>query len=355
MPQGTLNRELVTPRPKVVPIHVATSSTYWGSDVDDEYPPSPASSDSSFDEDEVNRRITPYWPKYRSLFESRGFQLDRVRDVKEFYRHYAEANISDPFLLTTNSLVPFAPNEDEDALCPDAGLPDNLFRGTRISDGQKLVVKAVHLYSREYNVNRVLSCSPLRDDPMNHTIPVLDLIEVEEDEIVFIVMEEWSSQLIIDDGPCCLKLFLAALRQCIEHAVFLHKHNIAHLDISLRNLLSDYEGHYAYIDYEISRRFEIGSSPRLYGYRGTEVPPECEKGEFADPYKIDVWALAVLMLRACKLTGYFVPELMQLIKPMLHERPELRPSTPLVLRAFDSMVASIGESRLRTTSCTTYH
>jgi serine/threonine protein kinase len=80
----------------------------------------------------------------------------------------------------------------------------------------------------------------------------------------------------------------------------MHKHHIAHLDISLRNLLTDYNGHYAYIDFEGSRRYAGVSSPVICGYRGTEVPPECERGELADPYKIDVWALAILMLRACQ-------------------------------------------------------
>lgn len=51
---------------------------------------------------------------------------------------------------------------------------------------------------------------------MTVSIAILDLVEVQRDSIVFIVMEEWSSQLIPDNGPCCLKLFLASLRQCIE-------------------------------------------------------------------------------------------------------------------------------------------
>ena len=57
---------------------------------------------------------------------------------------------------------------------------------------------------------------------MRHTmkhifyLAVLDLFDNPEDQIAFIVMEEWSSQLIPDSGPCCLRLFLASLRQCIE-------------------------------------------------------------------------------------------------------------------------------------------
>lgn len=48
--------------------------------------------------------------------------------------------------------------------------PDYMFRGTRVSDGKKVVIKAAHLCSREYDVIRTLSSPPLRDDPMNHTM-----------------------------------------------------------------------------------------------------------------------------------------------------------------------------------------
>lgn len=83
----------------------------------------------------------------------------------------------------------------------------------------------------------------------------------------------------------------------------MHKNHIAHLDISTRNVLTDFKGHYAYIDFEQSRRFDGITSPRIpRGYRGTEVPPECENDldETYDPYKVDIWALAVLIIRACK-------------------------------------------------------
>lgn len=55
---------------------------------------------------------------------------------------------------------------------------------------------------------------------------VLDFMEVVKDNIVFIVMEEWSSQFITEP-PCCLKVFLGALRQCIEvrHRSFVHLAN----------------------------------------------------------------------------------------------------------------------------------
>jgi len=286
----------------------------------------------------MNCRMKPSWPKYQATFKQRGFQLDTFKDVKLFYNQSNQSN-----RLASQKIL-YQDIQDDDSLCPDAGLLDNLFRGTRISDGRRVMVKAVHPGSREYDIIWTLSRPPLRDDPMNHTIPVLDLFKISNDDIAFIVMEEWSSQLITSAGPpCCLKSFLAALRQCIEHAAFMHKHHIAHLDISLSNLLTDYMGNYSYIDYELGRRFDSRVPTHLvYNYRGTELPPESGKDTPVDPYKVDVWALAVLVLRACKLTGYWVPQLMTILKPMLDEDPSQRPSSFAVLQAFDKLVAALG-------------
>lgn len=81
----------------------------------------------------------------------------------------------------------------------------------------------------------------------------------------------------------------------------MHQHHIAHLDISLQNVVTDCKGRYAYIDYENSRRF----SPSILlhhieNHKATEVPPECETQMCVDPFKVDIWALGVLILRASK-------------------------------------------------------
>ncbi len=49
----------------------------------------------------------------------------------------------------------------------------------------------------------------------NTTLAILGLIEVPEDNLAFIVMEEWSPQLV-SDVPCTLRNFFGAIRQCIE-------------------------------------------------------------------------------------------------------------------------------------------
>lgn len=48
---------------------------------------------------------------------------------------------------------------------------------------------------------------------------ILDLIEVVANELAFIVMEEWSPNFI-PGPPRTLRLFLGALRQCIEVSLF---------------------------------------------------------------------------------------------------------------------------------------
>ncbi|KAI0636880.1 kinase-like domain-containing protein [Trametes polyzona] len=309
---------------------------------------SSSTSQSSVDEDSANARVTPYWCAYRCLIQSRGFRLDTFKDVKDWYHEYWASLGSQGHTVSKDlpGYIRACRGEDENELCRDDGLPERLFRGTQCSTGAKVVIKAVHLYSREYDVIRYLSSPSLRNHPMNHCIPVLDLIEVPRDNIAFIVMEEWSSQLVAHT-PCNLGLFLNALRQCIEHVVFMHAHHIAHLDVSLRNILTDYKGHYACIDYETSRRYEAIASPRVPCPKTTEVPPEVERGELADPYKVDVYALGILLLRAMDLTGYNVPEIHALVGPMLRDRFEQRPTAQQVLVSFNAAVAMIRPSRLQ--------
>ncbi|KAF9264651.1 kinase-like protein [Marasmius fiardii PR-910] len=287
-------------------------------------------------EDEVDVRIRPYWPSYRNLLQLRGFRLETVADMRQYHRH--AVNVTwDYYLYSFKDL-------NDDALCPNTGLPDNLFRGTRLCDGTKVMVKVVHRRSREFAIVRFLSTPPIRSHSMNHCIPVLDLVE--EGELGFIIMEQWSPQLIPDGGPCCLKSFLSAIRQCIEHAAFMHSHRIAHLDISLRNLLTDYRGHYAYIDFELSHIFEE-PNPRVSGCRlGTEIPPECDGLAAYDPFKVDVFALGVLILRACKMTGHCVPQLVEMVRPMLRDDPDQRPSLMSVLRSHENLIRKISADGL---------
>ncbi|KAF8522276.1 kinase-like protein [Hysterangium stoloniferum] len=300
--------------------------------------PAPVSSCSSIDEEEFNIRISPDWNHYRALLESRGYHLDTIRDVRLFYEQYLGIESTQQ---TSKSVPPKiswrgypADGEADDDLCKDRGLPDNLFRGTRLRDGKKLMIKAVNAYSHELDVIRFLTSPVLRDEPGNRTIPVLDIISVPQDKVALIVQEEWSCS-IERCAPCSPRAFLQAMRQCIEGIHFMHAHRVAHLDVSRSNILTNCAGSYAYIDFELSRRYSSEGEPSVRGIRGTELPPEIERGDESSPFKVDIWALGVTLLRACKATGFDVPRVSTFIRPMLSERPLDRPTVNTILQEFD--------------------
>lgn len=95
-----------------------TSSAEW----DLESLASSTSSTSSFDEDEVNSRVSPDWAKYRCPIASRGFQLDTVRDVKEYYQRHHSNTDKRELHAYLSGYHRVSARSDEDALCKDAGL-----------------------------------------------------------------------------------------------------------------------------------------------------------------------------------------------------------------------------------------
>ncbi|KIL00120.1 hypothetical protein PAXRUDRAFT_30035 [Paxillus rubicundulus Ve08.2h10] len=229
------------------------------------------SSDSSFDDDEVNARVIPHWSKYRDLITSQGYRLDTVRDPlkgNNYLSGYLRA----------------CAGWDDDALCKDPGLPENLFRATCCMTGMKLMIKAVNRLSREVQNVRYMSSPPLRQEPMNHYTSIVNMINIPADGRCFIVMEEWSSHLL-PSIPSTLHEFLSA----IHHS-------------------SGREG------------------PR----------PHLERGQASDPYMIDEWAL-----EPPQVAEFYVPEILHLTRPMLHHNPDQRPSAAAVLREFKRLVLSM--------------
>ncbi|KIJ44063.1 hypothetical protein M422DRAFT_30600 [Sphaerobolus stellatus SS14] len=297
-----------------------------------------ASPTSSVDEEDCNSRVTPDWSHYRPLLLKHGYHLDTVGDVRAYYEHYWANQCHEGSSNSRSGLLSCkgypCPDRLDDELCKDRGLPDSLFRGTQRPSGKKVIIKTVDSRSRELEVLLYLSTPACRRDAANHTIPALDFIIVREDHLAFIVLEEWSASLT-HCTPSTSRAFLGAIRQCIEGLHFMHIHNIAHLDISFSNILTNHSGSYAYIDFELSRRFLPGETPLVKGIRGTELPPEIERGEASSAFKVDIWALGVTILRAYKASEVEVPHFKEFVRPLLHENPKMRPSAAAVLHAME--------------------
>jgi hypothetical protein len=91
-------------------------------------------SDCSLEDEDVNSRIKPYWPKYRYLFEERGYHLDTVRDARAYYRRVEELS-PDVFLHDSISSILCSEegSSNDNELCPDAGLVNRLLTHMGIS------------------------------------------------------------------------------------------------------------------------------------------------------------------------------------------------------------------------------
>jgi hypothetical protein len=78
--------------------------------------------------------------------------------------------------------------------------------------GRRVMLKAVRSSSTELIIARLLSTDPLRTDPRNHTIPVLEILDAGEWAII--VTPEWGS----DHWEACasVKEYIEFSRQLFE-------------------------------------------------------------------------------------------------------------------------------------------
>lgn len=81
---------------------------------------STTSSESLFDEDDVNVRVYPDWAKYRHTIERGAYRLDTCRDVREHYEKYCPAK------RDASGYLRACGDSDDDALCRDAGLVSSM-------------------------------------------------------------------------------------------------------------------------------------------------------------------------------------------------------------------------------------
>ncbi|KAF9481627.1 hypothetical protein BDN70DRAFT_854812 [Pholiota conissans] len=92
--------------------------------------------------------------------------------------------------------------------------------------------------SVELQILRFLNSSPMRSDPRNATVPVLEFLEFHG--WIFVVMPAHEG---------CDEYYFLTSRECLDFACqilealsFLHEHGVAHLDISHENIMMNYRG-----------------------------------------------------------------------------------------------------------------
>ncbi|KAJ3001037.1 hypothetical protein NUW54_g6694 [Trametes sanguinea] len=220
----------------------------------------------------------------------------------------------------------------------------------------------------------MLSTGRLADDPKNHCVPILEVLDVPDDP---------DTQLL---GMPLLHAvhqprFLTGLQ-------FMHAQRVAHRDITLLNVMMDPrplfpEGfhfaspeknrdykvglfnpkHYSrtgcptkyyFIDFGLSRSFSPeNKAPRSWPiWGGDRTVPEFHKsGKPCDPFPTDIYYLGSL-IRMMLLREYVGLEFLgPLVADMVHEEPCKRPTIDEVATRFSALLSTLGwwtlRSRLR--------
>lgn len=122
---------------------------------------------------------------------------------------------------------------------------------TRISDGKLVMMKAVPATSAELEISRYLSSEPLREDPRNRCIPLLDVLSHPNDPDTSIMVMPYLRG--IDDPPfdtvedilecgeqildvCSFLNHLLLINVVSQGLLFMHEHNVAHRCVALSPL-----------------------------------------------------------------------------------------------------------------------
>jgi len=149
----------------------------------------------------------------------------------------------------------------------------HIIDSTRISDGAlvtlKMIEHSVHPY--EVEIARMFCEEPIKSDPRNHCVQILEVLQdpIEQDVSIIImpILKAYHKPHFDTVGEA-----VDFFHQALEGLQFMHKHRVAHRDISLLNVMMDplplYPKLYHPTDDTMTRDF----SKRVRPYTRTERP-----------------------------------------------------------------------------------
>ncbi|OSD06648.1 kinase-like protein [Trametes coccinea BRFM310] len=237
-------------------------------------------------------------------------------------------------------------------------LRPHLMDARRLSDNKLVLLKKVRSDSSELEIAKYLWSEELRNDPRNHSVPLLDVIPGFGDEpFCYMVMPFYR---YIDDPPMVtVENVLDCCEQLLEGLVFMHNHGVAHRDCAFKNIMydpdvlypqgfhpmrldrlpyqtdawapvlsrRDVQIRYYYIDFGISSHFTPDDPDKLVtGLDGIEkLVPELSDEVPYDPFKVDIFVLGRMMyetfIKKFTNVGMIVPLVQDMTAPDPVDRP----------------------------------
>jgi len=283
------------------------------------------------------KRILHTWSFFlRPFFISQGYSLYVHKDPKAF----CSSLIPCTKRTTAEMLFPFAQYCCENDSQLEFDFISPLVWPARNKNGQDVVIKAISGASptNELIAFRLLHSDSLRDDPRNHTIPILEYIKFEEQ--VFAVMPRWGKAYrgdFVNVGE-----LVRYGRAFFEAVAFLHEHKIAHGDILLQNMFMDVivpsdlrpllaglrgiERKYALIDFETAKVLADQS----------QSPTELERA-----FRYDVCLLAAALEINLRCIEDVLPDLGRLFDSMKDSDGSSQPTAASALARFDEICMTL--------------
>jgi len=231
-------------------------------------------------------------------------------------------------------------------------------------DGKLVFIKKVGRDDEESRIAQRLSTAVLREDPRNHCVPIIEVIDdPDDDSVSYMVMPLLRNA---SDPPFqYVKEIIDFVTQALEGLVFLHEKGVAHRDYVLHNFLMDpgemypegfhpaqtaykhdYSGfanylprsvvgvRYYFADFGISVDMSDTDHPGLVtGSSGRDQdPPELSPTVPYDPFKLDIFIVGNMFKQEFCDQFSNVEFLRPLADWMATRDPERRPSADEALR-----------------------
>ncbi|KAI0296112.1 kinase-like domain-containing protein [Multifurca ochricompacta] len=249
---------------------------------------------------------------------------------------------------------------------------------TRRADGKRVMLKKILPEEGPYelDISRMFSSPELAQNPRNHCVPLLDIIELPNSGQRLMVMpflRPFNKPRFQTFGE-----FVAFFTQICEGLQFMHERNIAHRDCTANNIMFDPSGmypqgfhplhinrsqdfkgrakhytrtqqppRYHLIDFGLSRQY---TSRRAFDRPlrgGDKSAPEHKDGGWCNPFQTDIYYLGNLV-RQEFLRKYNGFEFMNdLVSEMTHRDPAKRPIIEVVVDKFAHICESLSGFKLR--------